>query len=58
MTKLVLSTLLLSFSLYSFSYELVVVQGLSSEEQSFVTRNTSNKEHKIIEGKRAVSSPY
>ena len=37
----------------SFSYELIVVQGVSKEKQTFVTRNTEIGNKNIFEGKRA-----
>lgn len=49
--KLILFSLLFCSS--SFSYELVVIQGLSKEKQTFVIRNTEIGNKKIFQGKNA-----
>ncbi len=51
MAKVLLS-ILLFLSSHVFAYELTIVQGLSKENHTFVTRNTSGKDHKLFEGKR------
>lgn len=53
MRKLIAFLLFLVFQSGAYAYELSVIQGVSQEKQTFVTRNTEVGNKDIFEGKRA-----